>query len=173
MHPLSGDKVTLRALEPSDIDRLFAWENDPAHWRVSTTLFPFSRELLTQYIQSAQDIYTTKQMRFIIVQNTSAEAVGTMDLFDFSPKHQCAEVGVLVDRHHRGKGYASEALQLAEHYALRIVGIRNLFCMVLEDNPKSIALFEQAGYAQVGRKLKCFNGSPNWLDELMYQKTLI
>ena len=40
---LEGRVVRLRAVEPEDVEAMYRWENDPAVWRVSGTLAPFSR----------------------------------------------------------------------------------------------------------------------------------
>lgn len=45
--------VALRALEPEDIDFLYQLENDPSLWEVSETQSPFSRKVLTAYIENA------------------------------------------------------------------------------------------------------------------------
>jgi len=170
---LKGKKVSLRPIEPWDIDKILDWENNHKNWRVSNTLVPFSKELITQYINSAQDIYSVKQIRFIITQTDILSPIGSLDLFEFSPRHQRAGVGILIDEEHRGKGYAAEALTLLEDYALNTVGIRNLFCNILEDNTESQSLFEKVGYVEIGRKVNWFNDHIDWLDEIMYQKVLV
>lgn len=170
---LKGEKVRLRPVEPWDVDKLLEWENDHKHWRVSNTLVPFSKEVIMRYIENAQDIFAVKQVRFIITEMNSLNAIGSLDLFDFEPLHQRAGVGILIEEGHRGQGYAIEALQLIEEYALNTVGVRNLYCNILEDNVQSQKLFEKAGYVQVGRKVKWFNDQIDWLDELMYQKQLV
>ena len=59
--------IVLRALEPSDIDLLYQWENDKKIWQGSNTLVPFSRYILKQYIENSyKDIYEMKQQRFMI-----------------------------------------------------------------------------------------------------------
>ncbi|MBD3637273.1 MAG: GNAT family N-acetyltransferase [Crocinitomicaceae bacterium] len=170
---LNGERVRLRPVEPWDVDKLLEWENDHKNWRVSNTLVPFSKDLIMKYIENAQDIFAVKQVRFIITLSDSLNAIGSLDMFDFSPVHQRAGVGILIEKEHRGKGYALEALELLEEYALNVVGIRNLYCNILEDNETSQKLFEKAGYVQVGRKVKWFNDRVDWLDELMYQKVLV
>lgn len=170
---LKGKKVSLRPIEPWDVDKILEWENNHKNWRVSNTLVPFSKELITQYVNSAQDIYSVKQVRFIITLTDDLSPIGSLDLFEFSPRHQRAGVGILIDEAHRGKGYAAEALSLLEDYALNTVGIRNLFCNILEDNTESQSLFEKVGYVEVGRKIKWFNDHIDWLDEIMYQKVLV
>lgn len=170
---LNGKRIRLRPVEPWDVDKLLEWENDHKHWRVSNTLVPFSKDVIMRYIENAQDIFAVKQVRFIITLSDSLNAIGSLDLFDFSPLHQRAGVGILVEEGERGNGYALEALELVEEYALNTVGIRNLYCNILEDNIQSQRLFEKAGYVQIGRKVKWFNDQIDWLDELMYQKQLV
>ncbi len=170
---LRGSKVHLRTIEPADADLLLAWENDPSNWKVSNTLVPFSKELIKQYVNTAQDIYSVKQIRFIICKNDDDQEVGAVDLFDFDPKHQRAGIGILIHSDSQNNGYAHEALSLIENYALQQVGIRNLYCNILEDNPKSIALFEKSKFIKIGHKSNWFNDKGAWLDELMYQKELL
>ncbi len=48
-----SDLVFLRALEDSDLEFLYALENDPSIWEVSDTLAPVSRHALRQYLEWA------------------------------------------------------------------------------------------------------------------------
>src|SRR5687768_497329 len=100
---IKGKKIILRALEPSDINLMYEWENDTDIWPVSGTLSPFSRHTMEQFVKVAhQDIYTNKQLRLAIeVRNGKANAhntIGYLDLFDFDPAHLRAGVGILVGR---------------------------------------------------------------------------
>jgi len=73
---LEGKNLKLRALEPSDIDLLYEWENNEKLWYLSNTITPFSRFTLEQYIlNSHQDIYTTKQLRLMIDKKNSNQNV--------------------------------------------------------------------------------------------------
>ena len=94
---LSGEKVSLRALEPSDLDLIYSWENNPDVWEISHTLVPFSKFVLTQYLKTQHlDIYTSKQLRLVVMDKNSL-AIGLIDLFEFEPTHKRAGVGILVD----------------------------------------------------------------------------
>jgi diamine N-acetyltransferase len=55
---LSLDKVSLRALEPSDIDFLCEIENDTSAWKMSNTLAPFSRFQIEQYVFESQKYFS-------------------------------------------------------------------------------------------------------------------
>ena len=117
MQALKGKHIYLRALEPEDIQFLFTTENNTSFWEISSTQTPFSKFILEQYIaNSYQDIYTAKQLRLIIAKNTSEQAVGMIDLFDFNPQHQRAGIGILITSENQQKGFASEALSILIDY---------------------------------------------------------
>ena len=94
---LKGKQIYLRTIEPSDADIILKWENNPENWKVSNTLVPFSKKLIEDYVNSAQDIYAIKQLRFIICLLNTDKAIGTIDLFDFDPYHQKVGLGILIE----------------------------------------------------------------------------
>ena len=168
-----GDNIYLRTIEPTDADLLLEWENNSTNWRVSNTMVPFSKELIKQYVTSAQDLFAIRQIRFMICGNNSKKAIGTIDLFDYEPIHQRAGVGILMEHAYRGKGLALEALKLVNIYAFKIVGIRNLHASIMSDNDASIHLFEKAGYRKIGERNNWYNVQGDWVDESLYQKELL
>jgi diamine N-acetyltransferase len=79
---LSTVRIRLRALEPEDLDFLYRWENDDRLWAFGSTLTPFSKFVLRQYIEnSGQDLYEAKQLRLVIVENATNMPIGTIDLY--------------------------------------------------------------------------------------------
>lgn len=170
-HQLSFGKISLRPLEPSDIELLYLWENNLEIWEVSNTKAPFSKHILAQYIlESAKDIYETKQLR-LIIQNEKMEAVGAVDLFDFEPYHLRAGVGILIhNKTDRNKGYASNALQALSNYSFEIIGLKQLYANISTDNINSIKLFENSGFQEVGVKVDWIRSTTGWKNEIMLQK---
>ena len=109
--------VTLRALEPEDLDVLYRIENDREVWNVSATNVPYSKYMLHDYIANATgDIYTDKQVRMMI-ENQRQEVVGILDLVNFDPTHRRAEVGIIIQQPFRRQGYATAALNKVVDYA--------------------------------------------------------
>lgn len=171
MTHLNGDRIRLRALEPDDIHLLYSWENATENWQVSGTLIPFSFFVLEQYIAAAHvDIYTSKQIRFMIELKESPKTIGCIDLYDFDPKNKRAGVGILIgDAALRCKGYASEALSLLETYAFEILDLHQLFCAITTDNEHSLKLFVKHSFKVTGRKTDWLYASGKWLDEYTLQ----
>ncbi len=171
MVSLKGEKVYLRALEPDDLDFLYALENDESIWEVSHTLVPYSRHMLKSYIEQAhRDIYEVKQLRLCIV-SIEHELLGMIDLFDFEPKSRRAGVGIIVkDPAKRGKGYASEALKLLCNYSFDILNLHQLYAHIGEGNKASVALFKSQGFSLTAVKKEWNLIAGRFRDELLFQK---
>ncbi|MFA7105384.1 MAG: GNAT family N-acetyltransferase, partial [Dysgonamonadaceae bacterium] len=115
---LENDSIKLRAIEPEDLDQLYEWENDTELWKFGSSIAPFSRYAIKQYInRSGENIFQTHQQRFIVELKSSKQSIGTIDLYDFDPFHKRAGVGILVDKKFQGKGLGSQILTLLEEYA--------------------------------------------------------
>lgn len=148
-----GKKVSLRAPEPSDLEKLYEWENDTRLWHISDTIMPFSKFILSEFINNAsKDIFEIKQARFIIVDKQTKDPAGAIDLFEYDPLHRRAAVGVLIHESFRNKGFASEALDLITKYAFKTLFLHQLYCDIPESNQKSIELFTSAGFEKTGVK---------------------
>lgn len=148
---LNNDLLNLRAPEPEDIDLLYSWENDTSLWENGATLVPFSRHSIKQYlIDNKHDIFVDRQLRLIAVLRGGNIPVGAVDLYDFDPFHRRACVGILIDRNHRRKGYALQALSLLETYAFGFLNMKQLYAIVPEKNHASVDLFTKAGYRKSG-----------------------
>ena len=167
---LANDIITLRAIEPEDIELLYSWENDPEIWEVSHTLVPYSKYILALYIKNSdKDIYETKQLRLMIDTN-EGKTVGAIDLFDFEPHHSRVGVGLLIhNKEDRSKGYASEALDLLISFCFKKLNIHQMFANIESRNKISLGLFEKHGFRICGTKKEWLRTDSGWKDEMMLQ----
>ncbi|HOT88061.1 MAG TPA: GNAT family protein [Bacteroidales bacterium] len=166
-----GENLSLRALEPEDINLLYQWENNTSIWHLSNTITPFSRHLLEEYIlNSHQDIYTVKQLRLMIVLNKSKEAIGCIDLFDFDPTNMRAGMAILISEEQRNKKYGSEVLSLMIDYCFNTLHLHQLYCNILSNNDASLALFKKVKFSVIGIKKEWVRIQNNWVDEYMLQR---
>ena len=168
---LKGKNIYLRALEPEDLDFIYALENNESIWEVSNTQTPYSRFLIRQYLENAhQDIYEAKQLRLAICHNETAETLGLIDIFDFDPKNNRAGVGLLIgSQANRSKGIGSEALELVINYSFQQLQVHQLYANIGSDNEISLQLFTKFGFQKIGIK-KDWNKVQNcFKDELLFQ----
>lgn len=171
MITLTGNTVYLRALEPEDLEFVYAIENDELVWEVSNTQTPYSRFLIRQYLENAQqDIYEAKQLRLAICLKNSFEAIGLIDLFDFDPKNNRAGVGILISNEsNRKKGVGSEALALIINYAFEQLQLHQLYANIGSDNEVSLQLFTKFGFQKIGTKKDWIKVNNIYKDELLFQ----
>lgn len=146
-------EVTLRALEPEDLEILYQIENDETVWSVGNTNVPYSRALLLDFITSATgDIYTDKQVR-LMAENGRGEVVGIVDVVNFDPRHHRAEVGIVVKKAFRRQGYATTILRKVMDYSKNVLCLHQLYAIVGENNKSSIKMLKALGF-QGDRLLK-------------------
>lgn len=168
---LENDNVRLRAVQQSDLELIHAWENDTELWHLSNNIAPFSVDTIQAYLKLAkEDIYTTKQLRLMIVEQASHQTVGAIDLFDCCFLNQRAGVGILVyDHQHRRKELAKNSLALLKEYAFTRLHFKQLHASILTQNYASIKLFESQGFTQSGLLRSWVRYGNEWLDEAIYQ----
>lgn len=169
---LNGATIALRALEPEDLDYLYEVENDSDIWELSSTQTPYSQFVLKQYLERSlsADIYALRELRLVICTKEDRSPIGLIDLFDFDPINKRAGIGILIsDEQNRGLGYASEALELLIDYSFEVIGLHQLYCNILFDNPNSIHLFQKFGFEEIGVKKDWIFDGQHYKDELLYQ----
>jgi len=167
---LKGEIIRLRAIEPYDLDTIHKWENDSSIWHLSNTIAPFSKNIIKQFIDNSHlDIFQSKQLR-LMIEKHDGETVGTIDLFDYDPLHKRAGLGILIaDKKNRGKGYASDALDVLIKYCFTVLQFHQLYCNITSDNNESINLFAKKGFQLVGTKKEWLLFSDGAKDESLYQ----
>jgi len=167
---LKGINIFLRALEPEDLDFISEIENDETLWEVSNTQTPYSRFVLKQYLeQSHLDIYQIKQLRLVIVNKSTNKTVGLIDLFDFSPQHKRAGIGIVISKNNQRQGFAKEALSLLINYSFKSLQLHQLYANILEGNEKSISLFTKLEFKKIGIKKDWISFQNKFKNEILFQ----
>lgn len=151
MQLLSDNRIQLRALEPTDLDIILQWENNPAIWEVGATTAPLSRHQIWEYLQNySADIFTQRQLRLMATERDSFVPVGMVDLFDFDPFHNRAYIGLLIAPEHTKKGFGFATMQLVIDYAKNYLGLHQLAANIPATNTASLQLFSKLGFSQSG-----------------------
>lgn len=146
-----GEHIRLRAMEPEDLEVMYAMENDPQTWDVTNFSVPYSRFTLKQYMENSQcDMFADRQLRMMIVRCEDDAVVGTIDITDFAPLHSRGEVGIAIRKEFQGNGYAKEALALLCEYAFGFLYMKQLIAHIATDNEASMQLFTACGFASCG-----------------------
>lgn len=149
MNALSFDGYRLRAPEPEDLEVMMHFENTPYQWETGCASGPYSRYQLKQYLQNSQnDLFADRQLR-LMVESPQGSVVGIVDLFNFEPFHNRAEVGVVVMESVRGQGVARQAMQALCKHAFHHLGLHQLIAYVECNNEASLHLMRRCGFQEV------------------------
>lgn len=171
MNYLTGKQIELRAVEPEDLDALYRWENDSSLWIYGSTVSPFSRYLLKQYIENyTADITRDKQLRLIIMRKESRQVIGAIDCFDYDTTNRKAAIGLLIDPDHKRQGFGRDALETFIEYAFRFLHLHQLYVHIPVCNTASIALFRTCGFHESTRLKDWIRLPQGYTDALIFQK---
>jgi len=78
--------------------------------------------------------------------------IGFLDLFGLSWMHGDTWLGIgLGDREYWGRGYGTDAVQVALRYAFSELNLRRVTLGVFAYNPRAIKTYEKAGFTVEGR----------------------
>jgi diamine N-acetyltransferase len=171
MVTLKGNQIYLRALEHKDLDFLFELENNTDVWEVSGTITPYSKNVLQLYLDNAhRDLFDVKQLRLVIC-DLNEKAVGLIDVFDFEPNHKRAGVGIIIlNKEQRNKGFGGEAVLILCNYLFNVLGLRQIYANILEENVASLHLFKKLGFVEIGVKEDWIRVKNTFKNEILLQK---
>ncbi len=171
--------MKITAIEPEDLELVYAVENDPSNWCVSNVSVPYSRYALRDYlINNSHDIYADGQVRFAIKTTpddgicTTETSVGLIDLFNFKPLHQRAEIGYAILRQYQSHGLATEAVRRIITYARLTLHLHTLYAIVPHDNPASMAVLQKCHFTPAAQLKDWVRRDDKWVDAVIMTLTL-
>ena len=169
---LSDDRVMLRAVEPEDLEVMSLLENDATLWDSTCTTVPYSVHALKDYISHCSYNFYEDQAVRLAIALPEGIAVGFIDLQNYEPRHQRAEVGIVLMRECQHLGLAQHALALLAGYARRVLGLHQIYAHVQSTNLSALRLFRAAGFlhtATLPQWTRCADG---WCDVEVFQMLL-
>jgi RimJ/RimL family protein N-acetyltransferase len=143
---LRGQCVTLRPPRESDVEAAYAWDRDPelAAWNgrspISISLSAARRDYLARWEDPSVKTF---------IMEAEGEPIGMVTLYDF--RNGGCELGIKIGPQDlRGKGYATEAVELLILYAFGSLGLEVVRGSTLSHNERMRRVFEKNGFVQVG-----------------------
>ena len=145
------DEFYLRKPEPTDVDALFAWKNDPA---VSSLLVGFTtgytRADLVKWVdfhRSASD-----EAFFMIVRKADERAIGHVALYQINHRTGIGDFAILIgERTAWGKGIGRTCTRFMCEYGFKHLNLRRITLGVLATNERAHKLYRSLGFVEEGR----------------------
>ena len=143
---INGESVTLRPPREEDVEKVYEWDRDPelAAWNgrppIKVSLSAARRDYLTRWKDPSVKT-------FII--EAEDEAIGLATLYDF--RYEGCELGIKIGpKDLRGRGYASEAVDLLVSYCFETLNLKVVRGSTLSHNTRMQRVFEKRGFREIG-----------------------
>ena len=143
---IRGESVALRPPRESDVEAAYAWDRDPelAAWNgrspISVSLGAARRDYLARWSEPGVKTFMIE---------ADDGLIGMATFYDF--RRGGCELGIKIGpRGQRGRGYASEAVNLLLKYAFDTLGLDAVRGSTLAHNVRMQRVFEKCGFEEVG-----------------------
>lgn len=151
----TGQKVILRAITRSDLERLCRFNNDVEVEIAGGGDPPIPQSL--ERLQAEFDADASKGgrdgARFAI--EADGLCIGQCALFRFDDVAQTCELGITIgDKNYWGRGYGSDAVRVLLDYAFRHRNMQRVHLTVLGNNERALRSYRKCGFVEEGRLRK-------------------
>ena len=167
---LEGAKITLRKLILEDAEQVYENVRKPEDRPWAYTIKdPYTLQDALDWIEKThKDFETREAFQFAVVLKESGEVIGGAGLHSVNWDNRKAEVGYLIRKQDRGKGYATEAVRLLLEYAFKDLQLNKVGARMFAVNEASKKIVENCGFTLEGtfRKERYKDGI--YYDELRY-----
>lgn len=147
---LPGTRVTLRPLRVSDAPTFCRWLNNPE---------------VTRFLARHKQPPTLREERVYLGQQQrrrdhaqwgieidSRTFIGTVGMDRIDRENRQATYGIFIgEPRYWGKGYGTEAGQLAVSYGFRRLGLHRIMLYVFDNNPRGLKSYRKLGFRVEGR----------------------
>lgn len=146
---LETDRLTLRHLEPTDLEPLFSLYQDPEIRRYfpdgTLTLEETSREI--DWFRKGHPNHPELGLWATVERRTGA-FIGRCGLLPWSIDGKDeVELAFLIDKRRWRQGFATEAAHAIIEYAQERLGLKRLICLITPGNEASISVATKVGMA--------------------------
>ncbi|MGW4641595.1 GNAT family N-acetyltransferase [Sphaerisporangium sp. NPDC004334] len=163
---ITGERVRMRALEPSDAETLWRWHNDPEAMRWMSDGYPPSLAHLTKEL--SERVADTFGDLTLIIETLEGRTIGIVALREAEPEVGDARLDIyLGEKDTWGKGYATEAMRLICRYGFGQMRLHRITLTAVAENTAARRVYEKVGFVEEGRMREAFRRDGVWHDKVV------
>ncbi len=160
---LMRGRVALGPILPEDTGNLFLWTNDIETSGMDLPYKPTDGVAFANWLSTMTSDPT--RVVFAIRAAGSQQAIGSLMLINIHPVNRSADLGIRIGLEcDRGRGVGTAAVALGLAYAWDHLNLCRVQLRVLADNPRAIAAYRRAGFAEEGRHAHAAFIGAGWHD---------
>ena len=146
---LIGERIYLRPLEESDLDRCLRWINDPEILATLGRRFPMNRTRETEWL--VEQYKSETSLLLAIALKDKDQHIGNCGLHHIDYPNGCATFGMLIgEKNEWGKEYAPEATRLILDFAFNQLRLHRVSLEVYAHNRRGQRAYEKVGFVREG-----------------------
>lgn len=136
---LIGEKIVLRPLKASDIEKTLRWRNNiDLIMQTQGIRFPKTQEMEEEWFKNVLNDKSNRNIFFAIDEINTNNFIGIVQLNNIDWISKTAIRGIVIgDQENRGKGYGKEVSKLLFNYAFNILNLRKICFHVISFNKAS------------------------------------
>jgi len=119
---------------------------------------------------AAEGRRTGRSLGLMVVRHSDGEVLGGVGLHDLEPGRTRAEVGYWIGREHRGRGYATEAVNLLVRAGFQHLRLHRIEARVFPGNAASRGVARRCGFRFEGRLRDEVQKDGRWRTTLLFAR---
>lgn len=144
-----GEKVSLRAIESSDLHVYHAWINDADTNRLRGLHHPISLEDCQKFLDERRTA-SASQMTFVI-ESKDSTPIGLVGLRGICARSRRAEIWIYIgEKSEWRKGYGSDAMRALIKYAFRDMNLHRVWLEMDPGYPGTVEMYRKLGFIHEG-----------------------
>ena len=170
----TGDKVRLRAVEPTDAGVFFknlSDYDDESDRFCDEIHFPSTHAAMVARVENNSRRSSDNDEFMWIIENQQGVAVGCINTFNCSKRAGTFKYGLGITREFWGNGYAKDAIKIILKYYFRELRYQKVTVYIYSFNERSMKLHESFGFINEGRIRRAVYTNGNYYDEVIYGMT--
>ncbi|MBK9050480.1 MAG: GNAT family N-acetyltransferase [Chloroflexi bacterium] len=138
-------RLTVRQLQPEDVDAMFAIYGDPEVVRWVDDGQPLSRDLCAKWIDVSQHNYTSKGFGVsAVIEKATGTFIGCCGII-YAPGGSEPEIIYAFRPSHWGQGFASEVVPAMLAYGFDTCHLPDIYATIFPENLASARVLTKAG----------------------------
>jgi len=152
---MDGERLYLRPLESTDLDRCMAWINDSKMLPFLGRHHPMSRVQETEWL--ASQYKSEKHVNLAIVLKEGDRHIGNCGFSNIDYINRVAMFGILIGESDAwNQGYGTEATRLILAYGFEQLNLHRIELEVYSLNPRAKKAYEKVGFKLEGTKRESY-----------------
>ena len=148
---LEGTLVRLRALESTDLERVYTWINDRDVTRYVVDRYPLSRADEERWLNERPANGFANGVR-LAIETKDGVHIGNVDLHQTNLEDRKAGLGIMLgEKDYWAKGYGTDAIDTLLKFAFHEMNLNRVWLHVFEFNERAMVCYQKCGFKEEGR----------------------